>query len=248
VAVPVVETYGARMVLRLEAVTFEVADSAGVAAFWAGLLEREILEEDNGALVPGDSGQVGLRFVTSHTEQVGPRRLHLHLTSTSLEDQRRTVESVLRLGGHHIEVGQAPDADFVVMADPGGDEMCVIEPHNRFLAGTGPLGEVTCDGTRDVGLFWRDALDWPLVWDQQEETAVQSPLGGTKISWGGPPVAPRHGRNRQRLDLVTTDLSTEVDRLMSLGATRLHDLVDGVELADPDGNEFGLRTLRGRER
>lgn len=121
--------------------------------------------------------------------------------------------------------------------------MCVIEPQNKFLAGTGPLGEVTCDGTRDVGLFWRDALDWLLVWDQHEETAVQSPLGGTKISWGGPPVAPRYGRNRQRLDLVTADLSTEVERLMSLGATRLTDLADGIELADPDGNEFGLRAL-----
>jgi hypothetical protein len=229
--------------LGLEAVTFEVADVPPVAAFWAGLLQREILEEDNGALLPGDRAQVGLRLVASHTEQVGARRLHLHLTSTSLEDQRRTVESVLRLGGHHLDVGQGPDADFVVLADPGGNEMCVIEPHNTFLAGTGFLGEVTCDGTRAVGLFWRDALNWPLVWDQHEETAVQSPRGGTKISWGGPPVAPRSGRNRQRFDLVTPDLSTEVDRLVSLGATRVTDLVDGVELADPDGNEFGLRSL-----
>jgi hypothetical protein len=229
--------------LGLEAVTFEVADVAPVADFWAGLLQREILEEDNGVLLPGDAAQVGLRLVASHTEQVGARRLHLHLTSTSLEDQRRTVESVLRLGGHHLDVGQGPDADFVVLADPGGNEMCVIEPHNTFLAGTGFLGEVTCDGTRAVGLFWRDALDWPLVWDQHEETAVQSPRGGTKISWGGPPVAPRSGRNRQRFDLVTPDLSTEVDRLVSLGATRVTDLVDGVELADPDGNEFGLRSL-----
>ena len=241
-------TYGAPMVLRLEVVTFEVADAAAVAAFWAGLLRREIVEEDHGALVPGDPGQVGLRFVSSDTVQVGPRRLHLHLTSTSLEDQRQTVESALRLGGHHLDVGQAPEAGFVVLADPGGNELCVIEPRNTFLAGTGRLGEVTCDGTRDVGLFWRDALDWPLVWDQHEETAVQSPLGGTKISWGGPPVAPRHGRNRQRLDLVTADLGAEVDRLRSLGATWVTDLVDGVELADPDGNEFGLRTPHGRGR
>jgi hypothetical protein len=239
----VVGTYGAHVRVGLEAVTFEVADVAPVADFWAGLLQREILEEDNGVLLPGDAAQVGLRLVASHTEQVGARRLHLHLTSTSLEDQRRTVESVLRLGGHHLDVGQGPDADFVVLADPGGNEMCVIEPHNTFLAGTGFLGEVTCDGTRAVGLFWRDALDWPLVWDQHEETAVQSPRGGTKISWGGPPVAPRSGRNRQRFDLVTPDLSTGVDRLVSLGATRVTDLVDGVELADPDGNEFGLRSL-----
>jgi hypothetical protein len=228
--------------LRLEAVTFEVADAPSVAAFWAGLLAREVLAEPGGALVPGDETQVGLRFVTSHTDQVGPRRLHLHLTSSSLEDQQRTVATALRLGGRHIEVGQAPDDDFVVLADPGDNELCVIEPDNSFLAGTGYLGEVTCDGTRDVGLFWREALDWPLVWDENEETAVQSPLGGTKLSWGGPPVEPKHGRNQQRFDLVTADPSSEAERLVSLGATVLADLVDGVELADRDGNEFGLHT------
>ena len=45
-----------------------------------------------------------------------------------------------------------------MLADPGGNELCVIEPSNNFLAGTGYLGEVTCDGTRAAGLFWRDAL------------------------------------------------------------------------------------------
>ena len=128
----------------------------------------------------------------------------------------------------------------MVLADPGGNELCVIEPQNRFLADTGQLGEVTCDGIRDVGLFWSHALNWPLVWDQDEETAAQSPLGGAKVSWGGPPVKPKHGRNRQRLDLVTDDPSREADRLIFLGATWLTDLADGVELADPDGNEFSL--------
>ena len=114
------------------------------------------------------------------------------------------------------------------------------------MAGTGYLGEVTCDGTRDVGLFWRDALGWPLVWDRDGETAVQSPLGGTKISWdlwgGGPPVERKNGRNRQSFDLVTDDPAREAERLVSLGATRLSDLPDGIELADPDRNEFRLRT------
>jgi catechol 2,3-dioxygenase-like lactoylglutathione lyase family enzyme len=233
--------YRAEVASRLEAVTFEVADAPAVAAFWAGLLEREVLLESGGALVAGDDTQVGLRFVTSDTDQVGPRRLHVHLTSSSLEDQQRTVETALRLGGRHIDVGQSPDDGFIVLADPDGNELCVIEPHNNFLAGTGYHGEVTCDGTRDVGLFWRDALDWPLVWDEDQETAVQSPLGGTKLSWGGPPVEPKHGRNRQRFDLVTADPSSESERLASLGATLLVDLIDAVELADPDGNEFGLR-------
>ena len=234
------------MAVRLEAVRFDVADALAAAAFWAALLDREVRTESGGALVPGDKTQVGLRFVTSQTVQVGRPRLHLHLTSSSIEHQRRTVETALRLGGRHIDVGQAPDATHVVLADPGGNELCVIEPGNNYLAGTGYLGEVTCDGSRNVGMFWRDALGWPLVWDKNEQTAVQSPLGGTKISWdrwgGGPPVERMSGRNRQRFDLVTADPTGEAERLVSLGATRLSDLPDGIELADPDSNEFRVHT------
>jgi hypothetical protein len=229
------------MPVRLEAVSFDAHEPAVVAAFWAGVLGRRAVRESNGALLPGDATQVGLRFVAANTDKSGPNRLHLHLTSSSLDDQRHTVEAVLHLGGRHVDVGQLPEEDHVVLADPGDNEFCVIGPGNNFLAGCGFLGEVSCDGTREVGVFWRDALAWPLVWDQDEETAVQSPSGGTKVSWGGPPVAPKHGRNRQRLDLVAPDVAEEVERLVALGAIELGDVDGGVELADPDGNEFSIR-------
>ena len=81
------------------------------------------------------------------------------------------------------------------------------------------------------------------MWDEDQETAVQSPHGGTKVAWGGPPVAPKHRRNRQRFDLALTDgdPAAEIDRLVAMGAIRLGGTGDGaVELADPDGNEFCL--------
>lgn len=80
--------------------------------------------------------------------------------------------------------------------------------------------------------------------DQNEETAIQSPHAGTKVAWGGPPVAPKQGRNRQRFDLAPAGgyQQAEVERLLSLGATRLEVGDDGtVVLADPDGNEFCVR-------
>lgn len=232
------------MTARLESVTFDVEDADAVASFWAGLLDREVVAEPGGALVPGDETQVGLRFVTSDSVQVGKPRLHLHVTSTSLEHQLAIVDTVLRLGGAHLDVGQGPDVPWIVLADPGGNELCVIEPDNRYLAGTGLLGEVTCDGGREVGVFWRDALGWPLVLDEDGQTAVQSPLGGTKIAWDGwddPATAPTSERSRQRFDLVAADLASEADRLVALGATRLAVVPDGLELADPGGGAFGLR-------
>ena len=230
--------------MRLLTVTFDAHNAAGLAQFWAGMLGREAVEDAGGVLLPGDQTQLSLRFVPSDSAKVGPNYLHLHLTSTSLAGQQDTVARALRLGGNHLDVGQRPEEGHVVLADPEGNEFCVIEPGNSFLAGCGFLGEIACDGTREVGLFWSEATGWPLVWDQDEETAIQSPQGGTKVAWGGPPVAPKLMRNRQRFELATADgdQRAEVDRLVGLGANRLDAGEDrAVELADPDGNEFCVR-------
>ena len=231
------------MPCRLVAVTFDAQAPRKLAQFWAGLLGRSVVDDAGGVLLPGSATQVGLRFVRSGGTKVGANRVHLHLTSTTAAGQRERVDAALGLGGTHLDVGQLPQDGHVVLADPEGNELCVIEPGNAYLDGCGLLGEVACDGTRQVGLFWAGALAWPLVWDQDEETAIQSPHGGTKVAWGGPPVAPRRGRNRQRLHLTVSDgdLAVEVDRLVALGATRTGGGGgDEVELADPDGNEFSL--------
>jgi hypothetical protein len=226
------------MSLELVAVTFDVQDPVRIAAFWSALLSREVVEEDSGALMPACDAQVGLRFVAADTQRSGPNDLHLHLTSASLADQQRTVEAALSLGAQHLDVGQLPGESHVVLADPAGDEFCVIEPGNSFLEGCGRLGEVACDGTREVGLFWHEALGWPLVWDHDGETAVQLPGGGTKVSWGGPPVAPKAQRNRQRFALAATDPPADIARLVALGASVIEPAPGGAELTDPDGNEF----------
>lgn len=236
-------TYRGVVTSRRLVVAFDAHNPAPLARFWAGVLGRIVVRDADGALLPGGEIQLSLRFVPGSAEKMGPNRMHLHLTSTDLADQKHTVATALRLGARHVDVGQRPEEGHVVLADPEGNEFCVIEPGNAFLAGSGFLGELACDGSREVGLFWSDALGWPLVWDQDQETAIQAPHGGTKIAWGGPPVAPKVGRNRQRFGLVTVDgdQSTEVNRLISLGATRLEVAEDAVvALADPDGNEFCL--------
>jgi len=232
------------MASRLVALTLDAQDPQRLATFWGGLLGRAAVNDPAGPLLPGTATQVGLRFTANNTPRTGANRIHLHLTSSTAEDQEQTIARALDLGGAHLDVGQLPEEDHVVLADPEGNALCVIGPGSSFLAGCGFLGELACDGTRDVGVFWAAALAWPLVWDEDEETAVQSPHGGTKVAWGGPPVTPKHGRNRERFDLVVGDgdLAAEVDRLVALGATRLDTAADGsVELADPDGNEFRLQ-------
>jgi len=240
------------MTCQLHALSFDANDPDRLARFWAGVLGWEMVEDppDGLALLPSDDTGFRLEFFPTQAQRSGPNQMHFDLTSTSLEDQQNTVARALELGGRHIDIGQGPDALHVVLADPEGNEFCVIEPGNNFLADCGFIGAVSSDGTQEVGYFWHHALGWPLVWDQDQETAIRSPHGGPKVTWGGPPVAPKTGKNRLHFDIAPPaggDQQAEVDRLISLGAKRI-DIGQGdvswVVLADPDGNEFCVLTPR----
>ncbi len=240
------------MTSHLMALCFDANDPVRLAPFWAGVLGREMVDDPDGgiALLPNDDTGFRIEFFPTQEPKTGPNQMHFDLTSTSLEDQQATVARALELGGRHLDIGQGPDADHVVLADPEGNEFCVIEPGNNFLADCGFIGALSCDGSRDVGYFWSEALGWPLVWDQDEETAIQSPQGGPKITWGGPSERAKTGKNRLHFDLAPpadADQAAEVERLVSLGASRI-DIGQGdvswVVMADPDGNEFCVLTPR----
>jgi predicted enzyme related to lactoylglutathione lyase len=240
------------MTTQLIALCIDANDPARLAGFWGGVLGWKMSDEaDDGiSLLPNDDTGFRIEVFPTQDQKNGPNQMHFDLTSTSLEDQRRTGARSLGLGARHIDVGQRPEEGHVVLADPEGNEFCVIEPGNRFLADCGFIGALSCDGSQQVGYFWSEVLGWPLVWNQDQETAIRSPHGGPKITWGGPPVMPKTGKNRLHFDIapaVRGDQQAEVDRLVSLGATRI-DIGQGevswVVMADPDGNEFCVLTPR----
>jgi catechol 2,3-dioxygenase-like lactoylglutathione lyase family enzyme len=234
------------MTYQLRALCFDALDPAGLARFWSGVLGWAAAEDprDGVALQPDDDTGFLIRFVPTRQPKAGQNLMHFDLTSTSLADQRQTVARALGLGARPIDVGQLPEEEHVVLADPEGNEFCVIEPGNTFLADCGFIGALACDGSQECGYFWSAALGWPLVWDQDQETAIRSPHGGPKITWGGPPLMPKTGKSRLHFDLAPPaggDQRAEIARLISLGATRAdigQGEVDWVVMADPDGHEF----------
>ena len=84
---------------------------------------------------------------------------------------------------------------------------------------------MNCDGTHALGCFWSEALGWPLVWDEDEETAIQAPDGtGPKITWSGPPLMPKVGEERFHFHVAPapgTTVPATLEHLLALGAIRL---------------------------
>ena len=239
------------MTSQLHALSFDANEPHRLATFWSGVLGWEMVDEpdDGFALLPNDDTGFRIEFFPTDEPKTGPNQMHFDLKSASLEEQQATVARALELGGRHLDIGQGPEVEHVVLADPEGNEFCVIEPGNNFLANSA-FGALSSDGPPAVGYFWSKALGWPLVWDQDDETAIEKPNGGPIISWGGWPDRPKTGKNRLHFDLAPPaggDQAAEVERLLSLGATHV-DIGQGdvswVVLADPGGNEFCVLTPR----
>jgi glyoxalase superfamily protein len=230
------------MPLEFQSVTFTSPDPESDARFWAAVLDRSPAVDGDAILLAGEPGQVGIRFASGPPHRGRKNGLHLHLTE-GVRAQSDTIAACVQLGGRLLGNGHVPENSYAVMADVVGDEFCVIEDGNTYLAGCGPLGEVTCAGSPAVGHFWAEALGWPLVWEVGAETVIQSPLGGTKLAWSGdwPEETPR---DRQYFVVTTASerFDDEVRRLVGLGASvGRADGVRAVTLSDPDGTDFVLR-------
>jgi hypothetical protein len=69
----------------------------------------------------------GLLFVPVPEEKAGKNRLHLDFRPV---DQTAEVERLLSLGARRVDVGQR-DASWVVLADPEGNEFCILRGQVR---------------------------------------------------------------------------------------------------------------------
>jgi hypothetical protein len=104
------------MAITFSALRCLALDTGGHARFWAEVLDVPV--EGETVAVPG----LSLRFVVTDRPKTVQARIHLDLTSSTLEDQRAHVATVLRLGGQHVDIGQDPSDGHVVLADPEGYE------------------------------------------------------------------------------------------------------------------------------
>ena len=205
----------------------------------------EIYDEthDEIGVLPTDGTRFILVFLPVPEPKTTKNPIHLDLVSESVEHQREIVDRLIALGASRIDIGQG-DVPWVVLADPEGNEFCVVL-RGEFLADTDFIGAVVFEPANPAtGYFWGEAIGWPVVYDQDGDVAIRAPDGRGPFITFGPPGVARSGKNRLHLGLAPhadDDQATEVDRLIALGARRI-DIgqadVPWVMLADPNGNEF----------
>ena len=74
---------------------------------------------------PADRNGWGILFLEVHDERKVKNRLHLDLRP---DDQDAEVARLEELGAKRIDIGQGPEVTWVVMADPEGNEFCILRP------------------------------------------------------------------------------------------------------------------------
>ncbi len=246
------------MPTRLVSVVFDAHDHRGLAQWWSDALGWPVqYDADDETVVEPDGNEAtdlvpGLVFGSTTDPKVAKNRVHLDLASQSDADQVAIVDRLVAAGAQHVDVGQR-DVSWVVLADPEGNEFCVLAPNDRYT-GHGPLAAVSVDAieSRRAAAFWAVATGREIVIDADGDARLAR-------RDGAPPDLDFLGvadqkvvKNRVHLDIApyaTDDQAAEVDRLVAAGARRVDigqgDDVSWVVLADPEGNEFCVLTPRG---
>lgn len=246
------------MPTRLDSVVFDAVDPVRLARFWADALgwhvvfsePDEVVVEPEGHVRWGEGGTPHLVFVPGREPKTGKNRVHVDLASGSLQAQAETATRLVDLGARAVDIGQG-DVPWTVLADPEGNELCVLDPREAYRD-TGPVAAVVIDCADPARLvpFWSAASGWPVAGGGADHASLRHPsAAGTHLELLAAPGA-KTMKSRVHLDVAPEpedDHGAAVRQLEAVGGRRI-DIGQGdvtwVVLADAEGNELCVLTPR----
>ncbi|MFJ4953031.1 VOC family protein [Streptomyces sp. NPDC088760] len=213
-------------------VDIKALDASAVGRFWAEALGWSAYSPGvttyvgpAGGLVWPDPVAVGVDVVpVTEAKTTTKNRVHLDLAATSPARQAELVARLKAFGATPVDVGQG-DVPWTVLADPEGNEFCVLEPREIYRK-DGPIARVAVDCTDPWAMarFWGEAIDWTLHEVTDNRAVLRSAKGVSSylqfLRTPGVKTVP----DRVHLDLLPypgDDKAAEVARLRALGATDL---------------------------
>jgi catechol-2,3-dioxygenase len=111
----------------LATVAIDAVDAKLVAEFWCAALGGVVLEEDDHGISIGaaEGGSPTLDVCRVPEAKAVKNRLHFDLRADGVE-RAAELQRLLDLGAKPADVGQAPDVSWAVLADPEGNEFCLL--------------------------------------------------------------------------------------------------------------------------
>lgn len=114
--------------LRIAQLTLDVQDITTMTAFWSAALGYRVEQGDDGnaKLIPPEDALLGTQHMwlqASAGPKTGKNRAHPDLTAS---DPEAEVQRLIGLGARRADIGQTGNEPYVVLADPEGNEFCVL--------------------------------------------------------------------------------------------------------------------------
>jgi catechol 2,3-dioxygenase-like lactoylglutathione lyase family enzyme len=123
------------MTSRIAVLALDAHDPRLIADFWCAVLGWEVVEEEPGgvsialpeglSIGPPDRSWPTIDVLAVPEGKTVKNRLHLDLRADGVSTEQE-LERLLALGARHADVGQPADASWVVLADPEGNEFCLL--------------------------------------------------------------------------------------------------------------------------
>lgn len=115
------------MTSRIAVLAIDAVEPRRVADFWCRVLGWEVVEEESGivSIAPPDRAWPTIDVIRVPETKTIKNRLHLDLRA----DGRTTaveLDRLFALGARRADVGQGADVSWVVLADPEGNEFCLL--------------------------------------------------------------------------------------------------------------------------
>ena len=179
----------------LTGIVIDAVDVARLEGFWAGATR-------------GRTGGLRLRFEGGAAPKSVGSKNRVHLDLAGGPGWEAEVERLLALGARRADIGQG-DVPWDVLADPEGNEFCVLRPgHHGVRADSGVVAvclDVSEEDREAQCAFWEARSAWHAVESHPWGAFLRRTPTSTVSLVLGPPCAPKAGRNRLRLEVTGDD-------------------------------------------
>jgi Glyoxalase-like domain len=117
--------------VRFYQLVVDARDPSHLAHWWAEVLGYDVLYEAPDEVVIGidPAKYPGICFSAGHDAKFTKNRLHIDLDP---DDHDAEVERLTGLGATNADIGQG-DVPWTVLADPEGNEFCILRPHRSLV-------------------------------------------------------------------------------------------------------------------